>query len=125
MAPAMSSGVVSQFGRSGSAMPSCSAVVLTQRRYPSLARHLSSEQVFDKVGTPMGFNNPNMPWWELEAALSDRPPEVRGKDGRNPGSPAWNAGGDGPAWSRKRQPYVAPDADLTKPLLRPDAPSVP
>ena len=22
----------------------------------------------------MGFNNPNMPWWELEAALSDRPP---------------------------------------------------
>ena len=73
----------------------------------------------------MGFNNPNMPWWELEAALSDRPPEVRGKDGRSPGSPAWNAGGDGPAWSRKRQPYVAPDADLTKPLLRPDAPSVP
>ncbi len=76
----------------------------------------------------MGFNNPDMPWSELDALLSDR-----GKDGRSPGSPSWNAGGDGPALSRKRQPYVAPDVagagvsgranpDLTKPLLRPDAP---
>ncbi len=74
----------------------------------------------------MGFNNPNMPWWELEAALSDRPAPGRGKDGRAPGSPAWNAGGDGPAWSRKRQPYLPPtEADLTKPLLRPDSPAVP
>ena len=78
----------------------------------------------------MGFNNPNMPWWELEAALSDRPSNPpassRGKDGRAPGSPAWNAGGDGPAWSRKRQPYLPPtEADLTKPLLRPDSPAVP
>jgi error-prone DNA polymerase len=78
----------------------------------------------------MGFNNPNMPWWELEAMLSDRPSHSpapgRGKDGRAPGSPSWNAGGDGPAWSRKRQPYQAPgDTDLTKPLLRPDTPAVP
>ena len=78
----------------------------------------------------MGFNNPNMPWWELEATLSDRPSDYpapgRGKDGRAPGSPAWNAGGDGPAWSRKRQPYLPPtEADLTKPLLRPDSPAVP
>ena len=74
----------------------------------------------------MGFNNPNMPWWELEATLSDRPPadsgtESRGKDGRAPGSPAWNAGGDGPAWSRKRQPYQAPEPDQTRPLMRPDS----
>ncbi|MEI7993113.1 MAG: PHP domain-containing protein, partial [Actinomycetota bacterium] len=48
----------------------------------------------------MGFNNPAMPWNELEAKLSGRRP-----DGRAPGSPSWNAGGDGPAWSRKRQPY--------------------
>ena len=68
----------------------------------------------------MGFNNPNMPWWELESMLSDR-----GRDGRAPGSPSWNAGGDGPAWSRKRQPYQAPEPDQTRPLLRPDAPSVP
>ncbi|MEO8268059.1 MAG: hypothetical protein ABI706_21365, partial [Ilumatobacteraceae bacterium] len=73
----------------------------------------------------MGFNNPNMPWWELEATLSDRPPAGRGKDGRAPGSPAWNAGGDGPAWSRKRQPYQVPELDQTRPLMRPDTPAVP
>ncbi|CAN5504522.1 error-prone DNA polymerase [soil metagenome] len=52
----------------------------------------------------MGFNNPDMPWSELERLLSG----ARGKDGRAPGSPSWNAGGDGPAWSRKRQPYEPP-----------------
>src|SRR5262245_51567439 len=50
----------------------------------------------------MGFNNPNMPWSELEAHLSGR----RLANGREAGSPSWNAGGDGPAWSRKRQPFV-------------------
>ena len=44
----------------------------------------------------MGFNNPSMPWKELERRLSN---------GRAAGSPSWNAGGDGPAWSRKRQPF--------------------
>jgi error-prone DNA polymerase len=44
----------------------------------------------------MGFNNPSMPWKELERRLSN---------GRTPGSPSWNAGGDGPAWSHKRQPF--------------------
>ncbi|MGZ7087015.1 MAG: PHP domain-containing protein, partial [Ilumatobacteraceae bacterium] len=77
----------------------------------------------------MGFNNPNMPWWELEATLSDRPSSNaaggRGRDGRAPGSPSWTAGGDGPAWSRKRQPYQAPDPDATQPLHRPDSPAVP
>ncbi|HEX2783513.1 MAG TPA: error-prone DNA polymerase [Ilumatobacteraceae bacterium] len=78
----------------------------------------------------MGFNNPNMPWWELEATLSDRPvnragQDSRGRDGRAPGSPSWNAGGDGPAWSRKRQPYQAPDPDATQPLHRPDSLPVP
>src|SRR5215210_2942825 len=63
----------------------------------------------------MGFNNPNMPWSEIEALLSER-----GRDGRAPGSPAWNAGGDGPAWSRKRQPYEPPDDAATQPLRRPD-----
>ncbi len=53
----------------------------------------------------MGFNNPSWSWTELEATLSGR----RGRDGRAPGSPSWNAGGDGPAWSRKRQPFEAPD----------------
>jgi error-prone DNA polymerase len=49
----------------------------------------------------MGFNNPSWTWSELEAALSGR----RGRDGRAPGSPSWNAGGDGPAWGRRRQPF--------------------
>ncbi|MDQ3738721.1 MAG: PHP domain-containing protein, partial [Actinomycetota bacterium] len=48
----------------------------------------------------MGFNNPSWTWSELEATLSGR-----GRDGRAPGSTSWNAGGDGPAWSRKRQPF--------------------
>ena len=75
----------------------------------------------------VGFNNPDWTWSELEAALSDRggatdpwergDPRARHKglggaqerrrDGRAPGSPSWNAGGDGPAWSRKRQPFEA------------------
>jgi error-prone DNA polymerase len=50
----------------------------------------------------VGFNNPSWTWKELEAALSGR-----GRDGRAPGSPSWNAGGDGPAWSRRRQPFEA------------------
>jgi error-prone DNA polymerase len=67
----------------------------------------------------MGFNNPNMPWSHVERLLS-----TRGKDGRAPGSPSWNAGGDGPAWGRKRQPYE-PDLDATQPLMRPDPVAVP
>ncbi|MEX1105028.1 MAG: PHP domain-containing protein, partial [Ilumatobacteraceae bacterium] len=56
----------------------------------------------------MGFNNPDMPWKEVESLLSGRAPAaVRGKDGRTPGSPSWNAGGDGPAWGRTRQPFEA------------------
>jgi error-prone DNA polymerase len=53
--------------------------------------------------TGVGFNNPSWTWSQLEAALSGT-----GRDGRAPGSPSWNAGGDGPAWSRRRQPFVAP-----------------
>jgi error-prone DNA polymerase len=48
----------------------------------------------------VGFNNPLMPWKELERRLSN---------GRTLGSPSWNAGGDGPAWSRKRQPFEPTD----------------
>ncbi len=44
----------------------------------------------------MGWRNPAIPWAELERRLSN---------GRSPGAPSWNAGGDSPAWSRKRQPY--------------------
>lgn len=55
----------------------------------------------------MGFNNPSMPWRELEAKLSGRRP-----DGRAPGSASWNAGGDGPALGRKRQAYEPPPGSI-------------
>ena len=46
----------------------------------------------------MGFDNPSVAWSELERVLSDR---------RRPGgAPAGADGGDSPAWSRKRGPYV-------------------
>jgi len=63
----------------------------------------SIEHMFD-TGR-MGFTNPPWSWHELESTLSGRRPT--GRDGRAPGSPAWNAGGDAPAWSRRRQPYEA------------------
>jgi error-prone DNA polymerase len=45
----------------------------------------------------MGWNNPPIPWSELERKLSDQ---------RRPGAPADADGGDSPAWSHKRQPYI-------------------
>lgn len=46
----------------------------------------------------MGFNNPSVSWSEMERLLSDR---------RRPKPPPGD-GGDSPAWSHKRGPYVAP-----------------
>src|SRR5436309_14464264 len=49
----------------------------------------------------MGFNNPDIPWRELERQLAGRP-----KPASAPGyKPVDGDGGDRPAWSRKRQPY--------------------
>ncbi|KAF2416467.1 error-prone DNA polymerase [Microbacterium sp. B35-30] len=51
----------------------------------------------------MGFNNPGVPWSEMERVLSGR---------RRPEAPPVGAdGGDSPAWSRKRGPYVAPEIE--------------
>ena len=61
----------------------------------------------------MGFNNPSLPWSELERRLS----------GRAPTAPPGADGGDSPAWSRRRGPYEAPP-DLT-PRSRPRPPTVP
>ncbi|MEU8818150.1 error-prone DNA polymerase [Actinoplanes sp. NPDC048796] len=54
----------------------------------------------------MGFNNPGIPWSELEGALSGR----KGKQPEYVVDPLAvdGDGGDSPAWSRKRQPYEAP-----------------
>ncbi|MEO6310558.1 MAG: PHP domain-containing protein, partial [Leifsonia sp.] len=46
----------------------------------------------------MGWSNPPIPWSELERTLSDH---------RRPGgAPPAADGGDSPAWSHKRQPYL-------------------
>lgn len=48
----------------------------------------------------MGFNNPGVPWSEMERVLSGRSrPDAR---------PVGADGGDSPAWSHKRGPYVPP-----------------
>ncbi|CAN5164722.1 error-prone DNA polymerase [soil metagenome] len=64
----------------------------------------------------MGFNNPAIPWSELEEQLSDR---------RRPGAPTNRDGGDGPAYSRKRQPYVPPPEPPAPPDPVDDGPLVP
>ncbi len=55
----------------------------------------------------MGWNNPPIPWSEFERTLSDR---------RRPRQmPAGVDGGDSPAWSLKRGPYVAPQGIVRDP----------
>src|SRR5215218_3125770 len=48
----------------------------------------------------MGWQNPPLPWAELERRLAGRPPP--------PGRPPEADGGDAPAWSSRRQPYRSP-----------------
>ena len=55
----------------------------------------------------MGWNNPNVPWSDIEQLLSDRAPTGRPVD-------IWAGdGNDSPAWSRKRRAYRPPD-DLAR-----------
>src|SRR5688572_16905717 len=54
----------------------------------------------------MGFTNPGMPWAELERRLSDGRPRNR---------PETADGGDSPAWSRTRLPYVPPPEPAPSP----------
>ena len=55
----------------------------------------------------MGWNNPDVPWSELEAVLSGR-----ARDGHSlTGGPEVD-GGDGPAFSRKRDRYVPPEIEV-------------
>jgi error-prone DNA polymerase len=48
----------------------------------------------------MGWENPAIPWRELERRLSGRPAPAPSRGALPPGD-----GGDSPAWSRKRAPY--------------------
>jgi len=71
----------------------------------------------------MGFNNPDVPWSEIERRLSDRrapssPPvnarQVRGGSATRRSEQHLGDGSDAPAWSRKRQPYE-PSPDVAAP----------
>src|SRR5664279_5697110 len=54
-----------------------------------------------KRGFAVGFNNPDVPWRELERQLAGRPKPAAG-----PGyKPIDGDGGDSPGWSRKREHY--------------------
>ncbi len=52
----------------------------------------------------MGWQNPPVPWRQLERVMSDRQPEAKTQDDIPEGN-----GGDSPAWSRKRVGYVPPN----------------
>jgi len=57
----------------------------------------------------MGWSNPDVSWRELERKLSGKPLRTGG----------FPDGGDGPAFSRKREKYV-PSQDLARPIRPPD-----
>ncbi|WP_433020070.1 error-prone DNA polymerase [Kribbella sp. CA-294648] len=60
----------------------------------------------------MGYNNPPVKWSELERRLSNR-----SRPGSDGGRPAAGDGGDSPAWSQHRGPYVAA-AEGESPIAR-------
>jgi error-prone DNA polymerase len=67
-----------------------------------------AEQVFDHRWQ-MAYQNPPIPWAELERRLSGRPPDDR---------PAGADGGDAPAWSSRRPPYQPPPGGGRRPAGR-------
>ena len=72
----------------------------------------------------MGFNNPDMPWWELERRSLVRcraAAETGGPRGLRRGTPVATGRRGAASVSRTRRPMPT----ATKPLLRPDLPTVP
>ena len=79
----------------------------------------------------MGFNNPDVPWRELERALSGRRPAddprrwwTQGGTRRRPRPddvPEGADGGDSPAWSYRRPPYEPPPGLRRRPATTPYA----
>ncbi|MFT2816328.1 error-prone DNA polymerase [Leifsonia sp. A12D58] len=72
----------------------------------------------------MGWNNPPIPWSELERKLSDRRRPDSPSGGGAGGDELQGDGGDSPAWSRKRPKYEAPAPPASAPLAS-AAPAIP
>ena len=69
----------------------------------------------------MGWQNPPVPWHEIERRLADRPVPPNQMPDAIPFGPGAN-GGDSPAWSYKRQPYRRPQSlEPATPSSRPYA----
>jgi error-prone DNA polymerase len=63
-----------------------------------------------RYGSRMGWQNPPVPWREIERRLSNRP--ARGPSSHFPGDEGYRGdGGDSPAWSRKRGSYEGPEVE--------------
>src|SRR4051812_37020895 len=60
---------------------------------------MSYERSTVKRGLSLQFNNPSVPWSEVERIASGR-------------APVLGDGSDSPAWSRKREGYAGAPADL-------------
>jgi error-prone DNA polymerase len=69
-----------------------------------------TERMFGREGGRVGFNNPSVPWSELERRLSGVQPQgsPRVREATEPDRPEWATGGDGPAWSHKRVAWEPP-----------------
>ncbi|HEY1972016.1 MAG TPA: error-prone DNA polymerase [Pseudonocardia sp.] len=72
----------------------------------------------------MGFNNPDISWSELERVLSGKSRSGSSLTGGVPPG-ALGDGGDGPAWSRKREPYQRPVGEADAGLVSKAAGVVP
>src|SRR5687767_12216993 len=90
------------------------ATVRARRRTSSHPSRGLAERTGVRYHDRMGWRNPPIPWGELEQRLSD---------GRPRPAPEGADGGDSPAWSAKRSPYVAP-ADLGRDDRRPPGEAV-
>ena len=82
-----------------------------------------TEHVFGWDGGGVGFNNPSVPWSELERRMSGQ-----ARTGRQVGStdgesekPEWATGGDSPAWSRRRERRESSARPVTRTVTEPYA----
>ena len=96
-APSPRSAAAARRAGSGGPSPTCGRPCR-----PADRRELAFVELLFDTGAG-GFQQPVV---DVERA-GGRALRARAGTGARPGSPSWNAGGDGPAWSRRRQPFDA------------------